>query len=72
MKKLSILTYVLLVCLLAVTVIGVDGKVNAKPETDPENSGVPAFGVMKKNYVSWWEEKAKHDEYAKEQWETGS
>lgn len=70
MKKLNILTYVVLACLLVVSAIGFDGKVNAKPKNDPENNGVPAFGVMKKNYVAWWEEKAKHDEYAKEQWET--
>lgn len=63
----------LLSCLLVVSLLVSGGTIDAKPKNENGingNNGVPAFGVMKKNYLAWWEEKAKHDENAKEQWET--
>ncbi|QKG85772.1 hypothetical protein GXN76_15800 [Kroppenstedtia pulmonis] len=46
--------------------VTVTGTTLANPKND---NGVPGFGVYKENYLAWWKEKAKTDEYAKEKLE---
>lgn len=58
---------VLLSCLLAIMLSG--DIVNAKKAKDDGNNGVPAFGVLKKYYMNWWESKAKKSDFTREQLE---
>lgn len=46
--------------------VTVTGTTLASPKND---NGVPGFGVYKENYLAWWKEKAKTDQYAKEKLE---
>ncbi|MBA9027632.1 MULTISPECIES: hypothetical protein [Bacillaceae] len=69
MKKFNFVRSSLLTFLLVITMfVSSSGIVNAEKE-DNENNGVPAFGVLKKHYMAWWEANAEEDDFAKEQLE---